>query len=266
LRKLISRRRLVTAVALLALLALAATFALAGAPSAKAPDFTDTFSDGTPDQLRLHQPSDREAFVRWFSFLAEAEYVAQSQDRAPEITDCAALLRFAYREALRKHDGAWATSLKLPQVPALPSITAYSYPHTPLGASIFRVVPGPFRPEDLHSNAFREFADAGKLQKFNTHFVSREIRQARPGDLLFFHQPDQRSPWHAMIYLGQSQFSSGTEEWVVYHTGPTGKTAGELRRFSVQELLNFPFTRWRPLPNNPAFLGVYRWNILREAD
>jgi len=263
LRKLISSRRLFAATAFLAL---TAAFGIAGSPSAKIPDFTDTFSDGTPDQLRLRQPSDRDAFVRWFTFLAEAEYVAPPQNRVPEITDCAALLRFAYREALRKHDGPWATELRLPVVPALPSITEYNYPHTALGAAIFRVVPGPFRPEDLNSGAFRQFADADKLQKFNTHFISREIRRARPGDLLFFHQPDQRSPWHAMIYLGQSQFSSGPQEWVVYHTGPSGHTSGELRRFSVQELLNFPFTRWRPLPNNPAFLGVFRWNILREAD
>ncbi|HMK30678.1 MAG TPA: DUF1175 family protein [Terriglobales bacterium] len=262
-RRFIPSARLLTAAAFLAL---GAALAVAGAPNPNAPEFTDTFSDGTPDQLRLYETADREAFVRWFTFLAEAEYLAPPADRAPEITDCAGLLRFAYREALRKHDGAWATGLRLREVPPLASIRAYNYPHTPLGASMFRVVPGPLRPEDVNSDAFRQFADADKLQKFNTHFVSREIGQARPGDLLFFRQPDQRSPWHAMIFLGHSPFSSDGEEWVVYHTGPTGKDPGELRRLSVPELLNFPFTRWRPLPNNPAFLGVYRWNILREAD
>jgi len=30
--------------------------------------------------------------------------------------------------------------------------------------------------------------------------------------------------------------------------------------------LHHPDARWRPLPENTNFLGVYRWNILREGD
>src|ERR1700728_2551532 len=34
----------------------------------------DSEGDGTPDFLRLEDPHDREAFRRWFTFLAEAQY------------------------------------------------------------------------------------------------------------------------------------------------------------------------------------------------
>jgi uncharacterized protein YfaT (DUF1175 family) len=53
----------------------------------------------------------------------------------------------------------------------------------------------------------------------------------------------------------------------VYDTGPIdhtpkGKT-GELRRVLLAELIDHPQPQWRPVPGNPNFLGVYRWNILR---
>ena len=54
----------------------------------------------------------------WFTYLAEAQYHAPALP--PEITDCAALLRFAYREALREHDGRWASDLKLTRRAAHP--------------------------------------------------------------------------------------------------------------------------------------------------
>ena len=53
---------------------------------------------------------------------------------------------------------------------------------------------------------------------------------------------------------------------VVYHTGPNKQGKGEMRRLLVSDLLHHPDARWRPLPENTNFLGVYRWNILRECD
>jgi uncharacterized protein YfaT (DUF1175 family) len=52
----------------------------------------------------------------------------------------------------------------------------------------------------------------------------------------------------------------------VYHTGPAGKKLGEMRRVRVEELLHRPSPRWRPVEGNSNFLGVYRWNILKEAN
>src|SRR5438067_1839546 len=66
----------------------------------------DRFHDGTPDFLRLDSPADRDAFRRWFTEIAE--YQALRTDAIPgEINDCAALLRYSYRNALHIHDTAW---------------------------------------------------------------------------------------------------------------------------------------------------------------
>jgi uncharacterized protein len=129
------------------------------------------------------------------------------------------------------------------------------------------VTAGNFSADDLHDGAFAEFADAETLWRHNTFSVGRRLDRARPGDLLFFHQDGaDRMPFHAMIFLGHSQIEPGSEQFVVYHTGPSGNTKGEIKRLSITELLNYPGPRWRPVSSNPAFLGVYRWNILRGAE
>ena len=229
-------------------------------------DPTDSFADGTPDFLRLHTAQDRQAFRAWFSSIAESQ--AGRPKLPAEIDDCAALLRFAYREALHAHDETWLLShpIETPQA----SIRQYVYPQTPLGANLFRVRPGPFLPEDLRNGSFAQFADARTLMERNTYLVGRDLRLARPGDLIFYRQLDQnspydvpdatphRSPFHSMIFCG--------ETGVVYHTGPIHQGKGEMRRLLLSDLLHHPDVRWRPLPENANFLGVYRWNILREGD
>jgi uncharacterized protein len=229
-------------------------------------DSSDSYGDGTPDFLRLHRPEDRQAFRSWFVAIAEVQ--AGRSSLPAEIDDCAALLRFAYREALRAHDENWLASY--PAQAELPSISQYAYPYTPLGANLFRIHPGPFLPEDLEDGTFAQFADARTLMENNTHFVGRDIRLALPGDLIFYRQLDQRSPYDG---TGTTEFHSpfhsmivSTGESVVYHTGPIHQGKGEMRRLRLSELLQYPDMRWRPVPQNTNFLGVYRWNILRPGD
>jgi uncharacterized protein len=235
-------------------------------------DPNDSYSDGTPDFLRLHTTQDRHAFRTWFTNIAEAQ--ADLPQIPTEINDCAALLRFSYREALHVHDEAWlATHSPTHSIdPVAPSIQQYVYPQTPLGPNLFRVRPGPFLAEDIQNDSFAQFADARTLMQHNTYLVSRDLRQARPGDLIFYRQLDQdspydvpdathyRSPFHSMIVCGE------TANWVVYHTGPIHHSEGEMRRLSMSDLLHHPDARWRPVNENANFLGVYRWNILREGD
>jgi hypothetical protein len=229
----------------------------------------DSEGDGTPDFLRLDDPHDQAAFRHWFTFLAEAQYFQQPALRPAEIVDCAALIRYAYREALRAHAGNWAAEAQLPLVPPLESVARYQYPFTPLGASLFRVREGSFRPSDLDDGAFAQFADAQTLERFNTHFVSRDLTRALPGDLIFFRQDSGGMPFHSMIYLGESPIASRITRdgarYVVYHTGPDGSDPGEIRRLSLSELLQFPEPQWRPIGPNRNFLGIFRWNILREG-
>jgi uncharacterized protein YfaT (DUF1175 family) len=230
-------------------------------------DPSDTYSDGTPDFLRLHTTQDRQAFRAWFTAIAEHQ-ADQPTQLPPEINDCAALLRYAYREALHAHDETWLSSHTLQS--SAPSIRQYTYPQTPLGASLFRIRPGPFLPADVRNGAFAQFADAQTLMQDNTYLVGRDLRLARPGDLIFYRQLDQdspydvpgtprhHSPFHSMIFCG--------ERGVVYHTGPMNHGKGEMRRLLLTDLLHHPDARWRPLKENANFLGVYRWNILREGD
>jgi len=225
----------------------------------------DSSGDGTPDFLRLDDERDRTAFRRWFTFLAEAQYFQQPAARPAEIVDCAALIRYSYREALRSHGGTWASEAQLPLLEPIEPVARYQYPFTPLGAALFRVRDGSFQAADLDSGAFAQFADAETLRRFNTHFVSRDLSRALPGDLLFYRQEHGDMPFHSMIYLGESQIAKDGARYVVYHTGPNNDGPGEIRRLSLPELTHFPQPEWRPTQTNQNFLGVYRWNILRET-
>jgi uncharacterized protein YfaT (DUF1175 family) len=228
------------------------------------PELTDLAGDGTPDFLRLEDPADRQAFTAWFTFLAEAQHYLAPQDRPRELNDCAALVRFAFREALRKHDASWAGGLNLPVMPSLPPVRKYWHPATPLGPRLFRVAPGPFTSADLSSQAFAEFADAETLLRYNCCLLTRNWRRAAPGDLLFYRQVEQDLPFHVMIYLGPGHFERGGP-WVIYHTGPLDGAPGEIRRPAMEELMRHPSPRWHPRQGNLNFLGVYRWNIVRDT-
>lgn len=233
--------------------------------------WSDRYGDGTPDFLRLDSPADRESFRRWFALIAEYQAFRQPAEVPGEIRDCAALLRYSYRNALRLHDSAWTRETGITPAADPGTIAQYRYPFTPLGAALFRVQPGPAAQSDAGSGAFAEFADVKTLKSLNTHLISRDLRDARPGDLLFYRQLETDEPYHSMIYVGQSSWMpEPISDWrgaiVVYHTGPIGKAPGEMRRVTLAELLDHPSPRWRPVAGNSNFLGVYRWNILREGD
>jgi uncharacterized protein YfaT (DUF1175 family) len=230
---------------------------------ATTPDYSDNFGDGTPDFLRLDSVTDRQAFRHWFTAIAEHEAVAGVK-RPAEIKDCAALLRYSYREALRRHDATWAKTTNLGELPAAADVAKYQYPYTPVGPRLFRVEEGLFAARDMTDGTFAEFADVKTLVLSNAQLINRDVHRALPGDLIFYRQFEQQSPFHSMIFIGNSSLGPG-DDWVVYHTGPDGSWPGEIRRVPLSSLLDHPDPRWRPVPGNRNFLGVYRWNILREV-
>jgi hypothetical protein len=65
-----------------------------------------------------------------------------------------------------------------------------------------------------------------------------------------------------MVYVGPSAFDGTAADWVVYHTGPDGATAGEMRKVRLSALLAHPAPRWRPAATNPSFIGVFRLAFL----
>ena len=223
----------------------------------------DSLGDGFPDSARLEIRNDRETFLRWFTFLAESQYYAPSAQAREEIQDCAALIRFAYRNALAAHSPAWREAAGLPFDPGFGDVAKFNYPRGPLGRSLFRITPGPAESHDLEQGAFAEFADSATLLRYNAFPVSRELRAAQAGDLLFFHQATQHEPFHTMLFVGRSYYQPRGTDWIVYHTGDLEGHRGEVRAVRAETLLRHPNQYWRPVASNPSFLGIYRLEILR---
>jgi uncharacterized protein YfaT (DUF1175 family) len=240
----------------------------------------DSLGDGFPDAVRLARPEDRARFVRWLTYLAELQYYSPSSAAAAETHDCAGLIRFAFRNALAAHNAPWHRSIEVrPAGRALQNVAEggtgkeaeldfgdlreFTYPEWPLGSYLFRTRAGPLEPGDLSHGAFAEFADAAALLHYNAFFIARDVRAARPGDLLFYNQPGQTETYHAMLFVGQSYFQPDGTDWVVYHTGDLNGRPGEVRELEVQVLMQHPDPRWRPRASNARFLGVYRFEMLR---
>src|SRR5262249_34212794 len=158
---------------------------------------------------------------RWFTAIAEMQSYRLSEAWSQQQRDCAGLVRFAWREALRKHDRQWFQVMGEGYEGIAPDIRAYTLEHNPLGEKLFRVDYGSFRESDLSAGLFTDFADARTIKNYNAIFISRDRQQARPGDLLFYHQPwVQKYPYHVMVFLGEGRLASeGANDWVVYHTG-----------------------------------------------
>jgi uncharacterized protein YfaT (DUF1175 family) len=224
----------------------------------------DMDQDGLPDNVELRTFNDRENFRRWFTWVAEMQFYNVSDEWNAEQRDCAGLVRFAWREALRPHDRPWFQRMGENYDPVAPDLAPNIA--APLGGKLFRTAPGTYRPTDFTDGRFSEFADAQTLKMFNVDFVSRDRNEARRGDLLFFHQPwVQKYPFHVMIFLGVPRVASeGTHDWVVYHTGASPNDAGTVKKVRLAVLDQHPDKRWRPISTNPNFLGFYRLKILNQ--
>lgn len=193
--------------------------------------------------------ADRAAFLQWFVLIADAQF----ERPAAEVTDCAALVRYAFREALRPHSPEWARRTGLGFVPRYPDVRSGPVPG-PDGWPLFRTAAGA-------DPRYAEFADARTLARLNARELGRDASVARPGDLLYFHRRGVAQPDHVMVFVGTSTFDPG-DDWVVYHTGPDEDGPGEVRKVRLADLRRHPSPTWRPIGANPAFVGVFRWSVL----
>jgi hypothetical protein len=229
------------------------------------PMWADADHNGLPDSLQLSSFDDRENFRSWFTSIAELQFYHLADAWNQEQRDCAGLVRFAMREALRRHDRAWYKKMGASYDAIAPDLKAYQLENSPLGERLFRAAPGIFKETDLNDSTFSEFADARTLKDFNCDFISRGRRQAQPGDLLFFYQPwVQKFPYHVMIFLGPArEAGEGAADWVIYHTGSSAVDDGKVKKVRLSTLDHHPDPRWRPLTSNRNFLGFYRLKILK---
>lgn len=234
-------------------------------PSQPVIESSDSDSDGIPDRAELRSFEDRQSFRKWFTAIAETQFYNLSGEWSASQRDCAGLVRFSWREALRRHDRPWFQRMGAQYEQVSADVRAYSLDDSPLGEKLFRADFGTFQETDLLTGAFSDFADARTLKNFNCVFVSRDRRQAQAGDLLFFHQPwVQKYPYHVMILIGETRHAGeGAADWVVYHTGGSPSDEGAVKKVRLAVLDHHPDKRWRPVENNPKFLGFYRLKILQ---
>jgi len=227
-------------------------------------ELVDSDNDGIPDVAELRTYQDRDSFRRWFTAIAEIQFYQLSDQWNAEQRDCAGLARFAIREALRHHDRAWFQKMGAGYETVAPDVALFDLDNNPLGEKIFRTDFGSFHESDLRNGRFSEFSDGRSLKNFNSVLVSRDRREAQPGDLLFFYQPwVQKYPYHVMIFLGAPRIApNGAQDWVVYHTGSSPLDKGTVKKVELSVLDHHPDPRWRPVENNKNFLGFYRLKII----
>lgn len=139
--------------------------------------------------------------------------------------DCAGLVRFAYREAFRK------------LAPAR------------VEAGLFRDAAG--RPSP--------FADAATLLRGSFALLGRDAAaraSLRAGDLVAFAREEDGLPvLHLMLIVRADDPAHGRAQ-VVYHPGERGAA---VRAGPLDALARDAPGGWRPVPENPLFLGFYRW-------
>lgn len=230
------------------------------------PSVADADQDGLPDALERMTSDAKTAFVARFTAIAERQY-QHIEDAWPRVhQDCAGLVRYAFKEALKAETDRWkATHLGLPGG-ALPESRPPFYPELPfVGELPFRKRAGAFDPKASIESQFTAAPSAEILWQYNVRWMGSTLHKAKAGDLLFFRLPSpEGSRMHTMILLGDQAGAShkAPATRVVYHTGLAPSEGGEVRLMQLRALLKHPDLGWRPTPDNPRFLGVYRLNLL----
>jgi uncharacterized protein len=224
----------------------------------------DLDADGFPDACELNDEADRSNFRRWFVSIAESQLYKEDPAWRQDDHDCVGLIRFAYREALKRHDSNWLRNKPFLVDAAIADVRKYNYPAVPfLQTKIFRTRDGQFTEADLSDTTFAVTALAAKLRSYNTVFLGKSLENVQPGDLLFFlNTGDVQMPQHSMIFVGDPRRPASFDDYVIYHTGPRDDDAGVLKKVRLADLLKHPDERWHPAPENRYFLGYYRWKIL----
>lgn len=222
----------------------------------------DTDGDGFPDAAELLDERDRAAFRGWMAAIAVAQKRAPDPRWRLAERDCAGLVRFAYREALRRHGDGYAMR-GLSDPPPF-DVARFAYPAVPLLGQALFLVPGaeqlPPGARRVGGRAFSPFAEGRVLVEGSARRVPIAPQEALAADLLYFApRPSARFDRHLMLVAGA--LPDG-DRLLVYHTGPDDSGSGEVRLVALKALLRHPDPDWHPAPDNPLFLGVYRWKIL----
>ena len=178
------------------------------------------------------------ALRAWIVRIAEAQVTSGPTPKWTQ-RDCAGLVRFAVAEALANHDERWRRAMGMagPLPPDLaPEAARLQLRHR------WR------RPDGTDGAVVNAI---GVIQE-NSVTIGRDPLLAQPADMFFY---DQGQAQHLMLWTGKR---------VVYHNGaaPTPEDNG-LRAVALAELRRWPDTRWRPVDENPNYIGVFSLAFLR---
>ncbi len=173
----------------------------------------------------LAAPAPSEALLRQVvAEVALAQVQRMDARWTPQQRDCAGLVRFAYRSAYRRlgHAGGGA----------------------------------------LWSDGRGKRLDFADAQTLLTHSFAPLGRgptgrsAVQSGDLLAFRQEGAHGPtFHLMLVVAPADRAHAAPR-VVYHPG---EGASGVRLGALDELFTQAPHEWRPAPENPAFLGFYRF-------
>lgn len=201
------------------------------------------------DAAPLRSVGEAEAFRAWFVAILEQQLDGPSPAWEAAQRDCAGLLRFAFREAWGPHTESWRARVDFRG----PSVASDPAPE----------LAGPWRRAFPTPEGWAPFAKGIYLRELACLPLGRDPGLARPGDLVFFARGGARpQPDHAMAFVRPD---ADGQPVLLYHTGPEGLgQPGELRRVRLEDLEHHPDPAFRPHPENPAFLGVYRWKVLAD--
>ncbi len=191
-----------------------------------------------PDALTPEQST---VFRAWFVRIVDQQMRSGPTPRWTQ-RDCAGLVRFAAMEALREHDARWLKANGMnsaADASRLPPELQMNAQQRALANRWTRI-----------DGSVGAYASAIALVQRNSRFVSRDVNQALPGDLLFFDQGDDQ---HLMIWL---------DRYIAYHTGTVTPTDSGLRAVAVSDLMQWKDSRWQPFDGNPNFVGVFRFAFL----
>jgi uncharacterized protein YfaT (DUF1175 family) len=204
--------------------AVAVAVALAGSP-APPPGLRHLPEPHTDFALSAGTKSSEALLRKLVAETAAAQVDAIDPAWAEAQRDCAGLVRFAYRAAYRR------------LAPA-------------------RVDAGLFRGDDGRP---AQFADAAALLRGSFAPLGRDAAaRARlaAGDVVAFSRDEDGLPvLHLMLIVRAEDPAHGPAQ-VVYHPGEKGAA---VRAGPLASLARDAPGAWRPVPENPLFLGFYRW-------
>lgn len=181
---------------------------------------------------------DSEVFRSWFVRIIE-EQLRQGPSPKWVQRDCVGLVRYSVNESLKIKDAKWMHSHGFANTPTPPILSIDKK---------YRDKLNDWTQYDKKSKG--SYISAIGLVQGNTKFISKDLNQVQPGDILFYDMQDSQ---HIMVWMGK---------YIAYHTGTVTKKDNGLRKIKYNELLNWKDSRWRPTTENPNFIGVFKLGFL----